>query len=178
MVCPFRHFGLFRLTAIEPLSRLWRNFQLLIMGPAEWLRCPILLPCRSFFKLNRMGLGIPYYRSGMRLRRGGALLHAWVECPYLSPIGEKTALRLVRELRSLLVGPLRNFAAVELCCTPRQGCSVSGKAALCPRSRSRLPIGVRLSRPYQALSTLGLTGNSSCTSAETEFLHFPQGVLS
>ncbi len=37
----------------------------------------------------------------------------------------------------------------------------SRKAVLCVRSRSRLPIGVRLSRPYKALSTLCLTGNSS-----------------
>ena len=41
------------------------------LSAAEWLRCPILLPCRSFFKLCRMGLGIPYYRSGMQFRRGG-----------------------------------------------------------------------------------------------------------
>ncbi len=32
---------------------------------------------------------------------------------------------------------------------------------LCARSRSRLPIAVRLSRPYKALSTPCLTGNSS-----------------
>ena len=38
---------------------------------------------------------------------------------------------------------------------------LSRKAVLCVRSRSRLPIGVRLSRPYKALSTLCLTGNSS-----------------
>ena len=37
----------------------------------------------------------------------------------------------------------------------------SRKAVLCVRSRLRLPIGARLSRPYKALSTPCFTGNSS-----------------
>ncbi len=37
----------------------------------------------------------------------------------------------------------------------------SRKAVLCARSRLRLPIGARLSRPYKALLTLCFTGNSS-----------------
>ena len=68
-----------------PALRLERNLRLLLMSPAEWLRCPILLSYRSFFKLHRMGLGIPYYRSGIRLRRRGALLHTSVRAlrPYI-----------------------------------------------------------------------------------------------
>ena len=105
-----------------------------------------------------------------RLRRWSAncVRFKWVRM-FRSP-SEGTALRLGRNLRLLFVGPLAGFHP-----TPQQGCSVSGKAALCPRSRSRLPIGVRLSRPYQTLSTLGLTGSSSCTAPGTEFLDFQPG---
>ena len=39
--------------------------------------------------------------------------------------------------------------------------AVSHKAVLCVRSRSLLPIGVHLSRPYKALTMPCLTGNSS-----------------
>ena len=46
-----------------------------------------------------------------------------------------------------------------------QNAFFSRKAVLCVRSRSRLPIDVRLSRSYKALPTPCLTGNSSLESS-------------
>ena len=53
---------------------------------------------------------------------------------------------------------------------PQNG-SFSRKAVLCVRSRSRLSIGVHLSRPYKALSTPCLTGNSSHKSVHIRKRH-------
>ena len=47
-----------------------------------------------------------------------------------------------------------------------QNGSFSRKVVLCVRSRLRLSIGVHLSRPYKALSTPCLTGNSSHKSVQ------------
>ena len=132
------------------------------MGPAEWLRCPILLLCRPFFKLERMGLGVRYYQGNTKLRFTcvGPLFRSaseWNACG----VGSANCVRLLGVPFSWSSAPHHG-----------KGYSVSGKAVLCPRSRSRLPIGVRSSRPYQALSTLGLTGSSSCTAPGTEFLDF------